>query len=150
MQAIETALFFAALFAGLRGGPARLRLPGLRALRSGDVEASEQHRELGAIEHDAVGTSDYAWHAKAATRESLVIDDKAAAIPEEHLHAIASSTDEDEEVAGERVKTERVLHERVEAVVTPPEIDGLRREEHLRAGSERQHASRTAATRAAT
>ena len=59
----------------------------------------------------------------------FVVEDEAAAIPEENLHAIATPADEDEEVAGERIERERVLHERAEAIVSPPKIDRLGREE---------------------
>jgi hypothetical protein len=134
----------------LRAAP--IALANRRVLRHRRVTADQAARtlELGTVEHDSVGTSDYAWPAKAAAPESLVVEHEVAAIPEEHLHAIASATDEDEQMAGERVETERVLHERVETVMTAAQIDGLRREEHLRAGRERRHVPRTATTRAAT
>ena len=96
------------------------------------------------------GTGGNARHAEATAGEPFVIEHEAAAIPEEHLHAVAAATDEDEEMSREGIESERVFHERAETVVTTPQIDRVGREEDLRASRESQHVFRTAATSAAT
>lgn len=115
-----------------------------------NVETTEQHRQLRPVEHHAIGAGRHARHPEAAARKALVIEDEAAAIPEEHLHAIAATTDEDEEVAAERIEREHVAHERAESVVAATKVHRLRREIHLRARRQRQHDERTAPSSAAT
>lgn len=115
-----------------------------------DVETAEQHREFRPVEHDVVGACRYARHAEAPACESLVVEDEAAAIPEEHLDAIAPTADEDEEVPAERIEREQVSDQRAETIVAPSQVDRLGREKYLRTRSDGQHAARTAATSAAT
>ena len=126
------------------------RLPSRHAPSADEIETAEQHRELGAVEHDAIGALADPRHAEAAAREALVIEDETASIPKQDLDAINTTTDEDEEVSFEWVHLEACAHERDEAVVAAPEIHGLDGEIDLGADGDAEHQLRSAATSDAT
>lgn len=63
-------------------------------MRDVEVEATEQHRELRAVEDDPIGSRGDGGHFESPLREPLVIENEAAAIPEQDLHTISPSTDE--------------------------------------------------------
>jgi len=69
----------------------------------GEVDAVEEHGELGGVELSAQGALVELGQAEAALLEPLIEDDEAAAVPGEHLHPVPPPGDEDEEVAGEDV-----------------------------------------------
>lgn len=56
--------------------------------------------------------------------KALHEDAEASAIPEQDLAGSAVAVDEEEEVAGERVVPEGVLHEGEEAVIALAQVDG--------------------------
>jgi hypothetical protein len=88
--------------------------------------------------------------AKPALLEALVVDDEAAAVPEEDLHAIVRAAEEDEEVTGERVLLPLLAHDGEQAVVAHPHVD--RRGGHVdpNAARKAQHRAASAAASSAT
>jgi hypothetical protein len=119
--------------------PPGRRKPLFRSADTGDVDAVEQHRELGGIE--ARGNLRVADRRKAKTAllKALVVDDEAAVIPCENFRAVSSARDEDEKVAGEHVLSPAGPHERDQAVDAVPHVDRLRGEEDLHRAGEKKH-----------
>jgi len=69
--------------------------------RPAEVDAGEQHAQVGGAQLDAVAAA-RGWEAKGALCEALVPGGQAVV---EELETVAALTAEDEEVAGERVGT---------------------------------------------
>ena len=90
--------------------------PFLRAADVGEVDAVQQHGELGGVELGAEGVLVELREAKAALLKALVEDDEAAVVPGEDLHPVPPPRDEDEEVAGEDVLLPAGADERRQAV----------------------------------
>ena len=65
-----------------------------------EVDAVEEHRELATLESSAEGILPEVRETEAALLEPLVIEDKTAVVPGEHLGLVTAPADEDEEVAG--------------------------------------------------
>jgi len=124
---------------------AAARLPGGGAAGRGQIEASEQHRQLGPVEHDAVGPRFDIGHAESALGQTLIVDDEAASVPEEDLHAIDPPADEYEEVPLERIHAESRSHKRGQAIMSASQIDGLGRQVDTRPRRNAQHPTRSAA-----
>src|SRR5579859_6791273 len=93
------------------------RAPVLGTANVLDVDAVEQHAQLRGVQGDPAGALANARQSEAAALQALVVDDEAAAVPEEDLDPVAAAPDEDEEMALERVHAPLVAHERVEPVV---------------------------------
>src|SRR5580704_208320 len=102
--------------------------PMLGATNVLDVDAIEEHAELSRVEGDPSGSLADARKAEAAPLEALVVDDEAASIPEEDLDPVAAASDEDEEMAGERVHTPLVAHDGKQAIVTAAQVHRLGRQ----------------------
>lgn len=68
-----------------------------------EVDAVEEHRELATLESSAEGILPEVRETEAALLEPLVIEDKTAVVPGEHLGLVTAPADEDEEVAGVEV-----------------------------------------------
>ena len=86
----------------LRGGGPPCRL----AAGPRQVEAAEQHCQLGSVEPHSVGVGGDLRQAEAPLGEALVVDDEAAVVPEQDLDAIAAPSDEDEQMAGVGIELE--------------------------------------------
>lgn len=105
----------------------------------GEVNAVEQHGELGPVQLRAQSVFvDYRLP-EAALLQALVVEDEAAVVPGEELRAVALSGEEDEEVAGEEVLLPLVLHQRAEPVDAVAHVDGLGGEEDADRSREEQH-----------
>ena len=114
------------------------RKPLFRSAHARDVDAVEQHRELGGIEARGDLRRVDRGQPEAALLETLVVDDEAAVVPGEDLRAVSAARDEDEEVAGEHVLSPAGAHEGDEPINAVPHVDRLRGEEDLdRAGQEK-------------
>lgn len=114
------------------------------------VDPVEKHRQRGSVELDLRRTLSDTREAKTATFQSLVIDDEAAAIPEEDLHPIRAPAEEHEQVPRVRIVTELRPHRRAEPVVTTAEVDRRDGEEDSARRRRPQHAGCRARASAAT
>jgi hypothetical protein len=76
---------------------------------AGKIDAAQQHRQLRIVELDALLVARGSWQLKAADFQSFVPDAQAIAIPKQDLDAIATTVDEQEQMAGERILLEDVL-----------------------------------------
>jgi hypothetical protein len=104
-----------------------------------EVDAIEQHAELGRIQSGAQRVRLEERDPEAALLEAFVIEDEATAVPGEDLHLVAALADEDEEVAGEDIFLPLAAHHHREAVDAVAHVDplggeqdphGLREQEH--------------------
>jgi hypothetical protein len=116
------------------------RGPFPRAADVREVDAFEEHRELGGVELSAERVLVHPWFAEAALLKALVIEDEAAAVPGEHLRAVALLREEDEEVPREEVLLPLVLRQCAKPIDAVAHVDGLggeedadrpRKEEHM-------------------
>ena len=82
----------------------------------GEVDAVEEHGELGRVELRAEGILVELGQAEASLLQTLVEDDEAAVVPGEDLHPVPPARDENEEVAGEDVLLPAAPDERHQAV----------------------------------
>ena len=76
-----------------------------------EVDAIEQHRQLGGVELRSQRIVLEDGQPESALLEPLVRDDEAAAVPGEDLHPVASPGDEDKQVAGVDVYLPGALHQ---------------------------------------
>lgn len=81
-----------------------------------DVDAVEHHRQLRGLELRAERALVKRRQTESALLEPLVEDDETAVVPGQHLHPVAPSRDEDEEVAGVDVFLPARAHQRGKAV----------------------------------
>jgi len=105
----------------------------------GQLDAIEQHGELGGIEAGAEGSLVERREAKAAPLETLVEDDEAAAVPGQHLHPVPAAGDENEEVAGVDVLVPPGADKVGQAVDALAKIDSLGGEKNANGSREKEH-----------
>ena len=105
----------------------------------GEVDAVEQHRELGGVELDAQRVVLKRREPKAALLEALVGEDEAATVPREDLHPVLAPGDEDEEVAAVDVLLPRAAHDGREPVDAVPHVHRLGGEEDPDRPWEQEH-----------
>jgi hypothetical protein len=115
-----------------------------------DVDSVEQHRESGAVDLDPDSAFRDLRESKSPLGKPLVIDDESVPVPEEDLDAIASPTEEDEEMTFIGIELPGVSDEADEAIVTAAEVDGLGGEVDANTRGQRNHRARTPETTAAT
>ena len=126
------------------------RAPGERPRDVAHVDSVEQHRESGSVDLDPERAFRDLRESKSPLGKPLVIDDESVPVPKEDLHAIASPTEEDEEISLVGVEFPGVLDEGDEAIVTAAEVDGVGREVDANARGQSNHRARMPETTAAT
>jgi hypothetical protein len=88
------------------------------ALASGaQIDPREQHRELCRLKFDTVLAS-RVRHLVASGLEALVPNGEPVAVEVEDLDPISAAVEKEEEMAGQRILTEALLHQSCEAVET--------------------------------
>ena len=120
------------------------------ALHATQIDAIEEHGEISAVDLELHGIFGRTRPAEAALLEALVVDHETAAVPEEDLHAIVGTAEEDEEMPGERVLLPLLANEREEAIVPHTHVDRSGRDEDANAPRQAQHRDASAAASSAT
>ena len=126
------------------------RAPGERPRDVADVDSVEQHRESCSVDLDPERAFRDLREPKSPLGKPLVIDDESVPVPKEDLHAIASPTEEDEEISLVRVEFPGVPDEGDEAIVTAAKVDGIGREVDANTRWQSNHRARMPETTAAT
>ena len=111
----------------------------MRSPHPRDVDAIEQHRQLGAVELRSDGVVIEGWHAKATCLEAFVEDDETAVVPGQNLHAVTAARDEDEEVACVDVLLPGVHHDGHQAINAVAHVDRMHGDQHLHYARQEQH-----------
>jgi len=126
------------------------RAPGERPRDVPDVDSVEQHRECGSVDLEPERAFGDLRESKSPLGKPLVIDDESVPVPEEDFHAIASPTEEDEEMTFIGIELPGVSDEADEAIVTAAEVDGLGGEVDANTRGQSNHRARMPETTAAT
>src|ERR1019366_6917473 len=104
-----------------------------------EVHAVEQQGQLVLTDLDR--GSVLVWPSVLASFQSLVPDRQAIAIPVDRLHAVSALTAEQVEMTGQRVRPERLGHDRTQSRKTATHVDRRHRHEDTRVRRELQHRS---------
>src|SRR5580693_2619545 len=121
---------------------ARRRSPRRRSLHVSHVDAVQQHRQRRRVHLYVRGTRGDLRHAESPLRQSLIVEDEAIAVPDEDLHAIKTTSQEDKEMSAERVEAPRTANDCDQAVVAATKVHGLGGQVHADARRQRQHRRR--------
>lgn len=120
--------------------PLRARwLPLLWTTDAARVDPREQHRELRRVERHTDRIRRNVGQPKAAALEPLVVEDEPAVIPAQYLHAVAATSDEDEEVPGEDILLPLVTDDRHQTVDAATHVCWFRREENPDRARQAEH-----------
>lgn len=103
-----------------------------------EVDAVEEHGELGGIQLSAQSAIVDERSPEAALLEPLVIEDESTRVPGEDLRPVRLLREEDEEAAGVKVLLPFVADERAEAVDAVTHVDGFGSEQDAD-GSGQEH-----------
>lgn len=93
-----------------------------------NIDAVEQHRELGRVHLDRSTILGEARRSESPALQPLVIENEPASIPKQNLAAIATAPQEHEQVSGKEVHFPLTTHDAAQAIVAPAEIDWLNRQ----------------------
>ncbi len=104
-----------------------------------EVDAIEEHGELGGVELSGDRVFGQQWAAEAAGLEALVEDDEAAVVPGEDLHAVTAAGDEDEVVAREDVLAPGALDDGGQTVDAVAHVHRLTRQQNSHRAGKEQH-----------
>jgi hypothetical protein len=115
-----------------------------------DVDAVEQHRQLGCVHLDRAPVAREARCAKSTDLEPFVIEDQAATIPKENLAAVAAAPQKNEQMPGEEIHPPLPSHDAAQPVVPSAEVHRLNREIDPNTRRKCQHSYRSLPTSAAT
>ena len=113
--------------------------PLLGAADTGEVDAVEEHRELAALQPSPERTISEGRKTKASLLETLVEQDEAAAVPGQHLGAVATPAHEDEEVASVEILLPLVADDGGQPIDAVAHVDGLGGEENPDRPREEEH-----------
>src|SRR5579863_1820046 len=100
------------------------RLPKRRTGDPGDVDAVEQHRELGRIERGSADARCDWWDPEFSFLQTFVDQKKTPAVPHQNLRAVRLLADEREQMAAERVQVP-TLDDREQPVVAATHVHAL-------------------------
>lgn len=115
-----------------------------------DVDAVEQHRQLGGVHLERTAIAREARRAKSTDLEPLVIEDQPAAIPKENLAAVAAAPQKNEQMPGEKIHPPLPSHDTAQPVVPATEVHRLNCEIDPNTRRKCQHGFRSLPTSAAT